>query len=333
MPASSRLLATRSAPCLVRVKTIARVSAGSANSSTSMSRLRGASTWTTFCSTRSTVVAAGATETSAGSCSSSPASLRMSGGMVAEKNRFCRFRGSSRTMRRIGLMKPRSSIWSTSSRTKNSTAPKLADARVEMIEQTSRRRHQHVEAARQRADLRAVRHAAEDDGDVERQTGREIAKALRDLAGEFARRAEHQDARPALRRGAFVGDEAVEDRQREGGGLAGAGLGDADEIAPFHQDGNGLRLNRRRLGVAHFGQCVDERRGEAEAVEIFQVVVFQTAAKAQEIPRCGDYSLKGTPRVSGRSSGLRTGARQEDKFILHAAGAHRSLIERQPTYR
>ena len=60
MPASSRLRATRSAPRVVRVKTIARVNAGSANSSTSMSHLRDASTWTTFCSTRSTVVAAGA---------------------------------------------------------------------------------------------------------------------------------------------------------------------------------------------------------------------------------------------------------------------------------
>ena len=116
-----------------------------------------------------------------------------------------------------------------------------------MIEEAPRRRHQHVESARQRPDLRAVRHAAEHDGDFERQADREIAKALRDLAGEFARRAQHQHARPAPRRGTLVGDEAIEDRQREGRGLAGAGLGDADEIAPAHQDRNGLRLNRRRL--------------------------------------------------------------------------------------
>ena len=45
-----------------------------------------------------------------GSCSNSPASARMSVGIVAEKNRFCRFLGNSRTMRRIGLTKPRSSI-------------------------------------------------------------------------------------------------------------------------------------------------------------------------------------------------------------------------------
>ena len=145
-----------------------------------------------------------------------------------------------------------------------------------------------------------MRHAAEDDGDVERQAGREVAEALRDLAGEFARRGEHENARPAARRGPLVGDEAVEDRQREGRRLAGAGLGDADQVASVHQDGNGLSLNRGRLGVAHLGQRGYERRGKAEAVEIFQEFIFQTAAKAREIPRCGDDSLKGTPRVSGR---------------------------------
>ena len=145
-----------------------------------------------------------------------------------------------------------------------------------------------------------MRHAAEDDRDVERQAGREVAEALGDLAGEFARRREHEHARPAARRGLLVGDEAVEDRQREGRRLAGAGLGDADQIAALHQNGNGLGLDGRRLGVAHPGQRSDERRGEAEAVEIFQVMIFQTAAKAREIPRGGLVSLKGTPRVSGR---------------------------------
>ena len=199
------------------------------------------------------------------------------------------------------------------------------DARVEMVEQTSRRRHQHVEALGQRPDLGAVRHAAEDDGDVERQAGREVAEALGDLAGEFARRAEHENARAAARRRLLVGDEAVENRQRERRRLAGAGLGDADQVAALHQDGNGLRLNRRRLGVAHLGQRGHERRGKAEAVEIFQEFVFQTAAKAREILRCGGVSLKGTPRVSGRSGDLQIGARQEDKTALHAAGAHRPL--------
>ena len=209
----------------------------------------------------------------------------------------------------------------------------IADARVEMIDQAPRRRHQHVEPARQRADLRAVRHAAEDDGDVERQAGREVAEALRDLAGEFARRGEHENARPAARRGPLVGDEAVEDRQREGRRLAGAGLGDADQVASVHQDGNGLSLNRGRLGVAHLGQRGHERRGEAEAVEIFQEFVFQTAAKARGNPALRRRFVKGdAPRVRaiGRFYKQALGRRTKQPFT-QPARIGRS-IERRAAY-
>jgi hypothetical protein len=63
----------------------------------------------------------GVTATLAGSLSSSPASLPISVGMVAEKNRFWRSLGRCFTIWRIGRTKPRSSIWSASSRTKIST--------------------------------------------------------------------------------------------------------------------------------------------------------------------------------------------------------------------
>ena len=39
-------------------------------------------------------------------------------------------------------------------------------------------------------------------------------------------------------------------RQREGRGLAGAGLGDAEDVAACQHVRDGLRLDRRRLGVA-----------------------------------------------------------------------------------
>ena len=256
----------------------------------------------------------------------------MSGGMVAEKNRFCRLRGSSRTMRRIGLTKPRSSIWSTSSRTRNSTALRWA---TRASRWSSRRPGVATSTSRPLASARICAPCGtppKTTAIVERQAGREVAEALGDLAGEFARRREHENARPAARRRLLVGDQAVEDRQREGGRLAGAGLGDADQVAALHQDGNGLRLDGRRLGVAHLGQRGDERRGKAEAVKIFQVMIFQTAAKAREIPRGGLWSLKGTPRVSGRLGDLQTGARQEDREALHAAGAHRPLRERHAAY-
>ena len=208
----------------------------------------------------------------------------MSGGMVAEKNRFCRLRG--RFAHDAADRPDEAEIEHLVDLVENEEfdGVQIADARVEMIDQAPRRRHQHVEPARQRADLRAVRHAAEDDGDVERQAGREVAEALRDLAGEFARRGEHENARPAARRGPLVGDEAVEDRQREGRRLAGAGLGDADQVASVHQDGNGLSLNGGRLGVAHLGQRGHERRGKAEAVEIFQEFDLSNSRKGAGNP-------------------------------------------------
>ena len=46
----------------------------------------------------------------------------------------------------------------------------MGDAAVEMIDEPAGRRDEHVEALGQRADLRAMRHAAEDDGDREAQS-------------------------------------------------------------------------------------------------------------------------------------------------------------------
>ncbi len=119
-----------------------------------------------------------------------------------------------------------------------------------MVEESTRSGHQHVEASLKRAYLRAVRHAAEHDRDLERKPVGEVAEALRDLARQFARWAQHEHARAASRRRAPVAHEPVEDRQREGRGLAGAGLGDADEIAALHQGRDRLGLNRGRTREA-----------------------------------------------------------------------------------
>ena len=146
------------------------------------------------------------------------------------------------------------------------------DAGVEMIEQASGRRNEHVEARLKRADLRAMRHAAEHDGDLEAKAVRKIAEALGDLAREFPRRAQHKDASPASRRRAPVSHKPMKDRQREGGRLAGAGLGDADEIAALHQGRDRLGLNRGRTRIAKLGQRDIEGRGKAEPVKTIQDV-------------------------------------------------------------
>ena len=84
---------------------------------------------------------------------------------------------------------------------------------------------------RERADLRIDVHAA----DGERHARAEVAavgpEAVDDLRGQLAGRAQHQHAAGSCGRRVAVVREVIEDRQREGGGLAGAGLRDADDIA------------------------------------------------------------------------------------------------------
>jgi hypothetical protein len=47
-------------------------------------------------------------------------------------------------------------------------------------------------------------------------------------------------------------------RQRESGGLAGAGLRGAEEIPACEDYGNGLRLDGGGLGVTLLGDCAEQ---------------------------------------------------------------------------
>ena len=91
------------------------------------------------------------------------------------------------------------------------------------------------------------------------------AEALADLAAEFAGR---RTARAA--RGAFgarlpsVRGEALQDGQGEGGGLAGAGLGDADQVAAGKDGRDGRGLDGRRARYRLFGEGAGNGLGEAE---------------------------------------------------------------------
>ena len=120
---------------------------------------------------------------------------------------------------------------------------------VEMVDQAAWRRHQDVDAARQRLDLGAARDAAENHGAREVQMPAIGPEALGDLARELAGRRQDQGAAAprlgtAPRRG-----EALEHRQREGRRLAGARLRDAAEVLAGKDMRDGLRLDRRRRDV------------------------------------------------------------------------------------
>ena len=81
------------------------------------------------------------------------------------------------------------------------------------------------------------------------------------LRSQLARRFENEAAEIAVLR------EQREDRQREGGGLAGAGLRDADEITAGKNQRDGVGLDRGGGDVLLFGKGANDRLCEAEIVK------------------------------------------------------------------
>ena len=96
--------------------------------------------------------------------------------------------------------------------------------------------------------LIAERDAADQEREVELVVDAVFAERLLDLGGEFARRLQNERARHAGAGAAAL--EHRQHRQGEGGGLAGAGLGDAQNVAALQGVGNGLFLDWRRRVVA-----------------------------------------------------------------------------------
>ena len=135
---------------------------------------------------------------------------------------------------------------------------------VEMVDQAAGRGDEHIEAARQRLDLRAMADAAEDDRNLHAHMASIGAKTVGDLGREFARRREHEHAAAFQRPRPRIGLQAMENRQCEGSGLAGAGLGDAEQVLAFEDRGNRLRLNGGGCFVALGRERLQEGRGKAE---------------------------------------------------------------------
>ncbi len=133
-------------------------------------------------------------------------------------------------------------------------------ALLHQVEQPPRRRHQDVEAAVQRLHLRELADAAEDDGVGEAQVAAVGGGAVVDLRRQFAGRRQDQDARPLGRRRALVQGQVLQDGQDEGRGLAGAGLGAAEQVAAVEQVGDGLDLDGGGDSVALLGHCPLELR-------------------------------------------------------------------------
>ena len=181
------------------------------------------------------------TSTRTGLCRKVSAMRWISGGMVAVKNSVWRVNGTSLPMRSMSGMKPMSSMRSASSMISSSTPDKQQPPALGMVEQAAGRGDQHVDAAQQLGVLVVERDAADDQRDVELVVLAVFLEMFGDLRGEFARRLEDERARHA-RAGAALFEHG-EHRQHEGGGLAGAGLRDAEHVAPGENVRDGLLLD------------------------------------------------------------------------------------------
>ncbi len=73
---------------------------------------------------------------------------------------------------------------------------------------------------------------------------------------------------------AFALHQTVQNRQAEGGGLAGAGLGQAHDVAPLHDCGDRLRLDRRRFGKSGRSERRIDFRVKFEMVESHNILLM-----------------------------------------------------------
>ena len=149
----------------------------------------------------------------------------------------------------------------------------------------------------QRAHLRAHRHAADDERRLRCAGGGRRCGSCR-RSGRTARASGvSTSTRQALALGRLpVGGEAVEDRQREGGGLAGAGLRDADDIAALAST-SGMVWAWIGVGVTYFSSARARRIGSARPKSLNEVK--ESLSYAAKRPRCRcSRRIRGVPKTS-----------------------------------
>ena len=143
-------------------------------------------------------------------------------------------------------------------------AAKRQRALVDQVEQAARRGDKDVDARHQTAGLLAHRHATEHAVHRHVEIAGIALHVVGNLRGQLTRRREHQHAARGWLARLRIGRKAVQRRQRERCGLAGAGLRDAEQVAALQQGGDRLALDRRRIVVALGFEGTENGFGKAE---------------------------------------------------------------------
>jgi len=134
-----------------------------------------------------------------------------------------------------------------------------------MVEQAARRGDQHIDAPVELLFLVAEGDAADEQRHGELAVFAVGLEILGDLGGKFA--GGLKDERAGHPRPGAAARQAVYHRQGEGGGLACARLGNAENVASRQNLGDRLCLNGGRLRVAGFGYRLQNLGPEAEFVK------------------------------------------------------------------
>ena len=139
----------------------------------------------------------------------------------------------------------------------------VAMALAAEVEEPARGGDEEVTAAAEGGDLGALGDAAVAGGDGGAGVAGIGGDVLGDLDDELAGRGQDQATDTALVGAGLGADQPGQQRKGESGGLAGAGLGDADDILSVDDDRDRGLLDRRRLGVALVGHGFEDGGIEA----------------------------------------------------------------------
>ena len=132
----------------------------------------------------------------------------------------------------------------------------------EMVNYATGGANDHLWVGAERRCLRAEGEAADNECDADIGVdGKALGHPVR-LDGELAGRREHQCTRGGNALGAI--EQALEDREHEGGGFAGAGDGAAEDVAAGQSKGDDGGLDRGGVVVAEAAAGAKERSREVE---------------------------------------------------------------------
>ena len=140
---------------------------------------------------------------------------------------------------------------------------------LEVIDDAARGADQHIDAFGDGLALLVVVGAAEHHRELQAGVLAEHRRVLVDLHRQLARRRDHQRADrggvPARRR--RLGQQRLEQRHQEGGGLAGAGLRLAGHVPALQRHRQRLRLDRRAVGEAGIDDALHHASPPAAGIE------------------------------------------------------------------